>query len=146
MKTKTAAAALAMMALVGCTLTQSDTRPDALWPQIGTAGRTLMPNRCALKMVIASSPLQDDLLGETLWSVADAQVIDDQARRDLADNGLRIGLVTGSLPPEVQALIDDEQNQANATTIVLPDGESTLVSTGAETARPGAPAEARGFD
>lgn len=122
-----------MFALVGCTLTQSDVRHDALLPAgLGRTGRVIVPRQCALKLMIPSRPLGDPALNEAVWRVADAQAIDDAARRALEANGLRLGVITGELPAEVRAVLDaPPPNRVDPAIIILPDGENTLVDLGA---------------
>lgn len=130
LRTRHAAILGALMALVGCTLTQSELRKGAaLLPTVGSvAGPAIVPRQCALRMAILERPANDPVLGETLWNVADVQALDEPTRRSLATNGLRIGIVTGDLPREVQEVLDaPPPHQVNPATVILPDGDSTLV-------------------
>ncbi len=69
---------------------------------------TLIPDRNALKIVIPEEPIDEINLDETLWSVVDEQVVGLEIRQALEANGLRIGIIDGSLPPEVEELLDTE--------------------------------------
>ena len=67
--------------------------------------------------------------GESLWDLADDQAVDEEARRALGANGLRVGVVTGGLPAKVQEIFDaPPPRQVSPATVVLPDGDSTLVN------------------
>jgi hypothetical protein len=119
------------MAWLGCTLTKSDLRQDAdgLLPGLSPGGgRLIAPKQCALKMVVVSRPLGDEALGEALWRVADSQIIGDEARRALEANGVRVGVVSGDLPPEVRAILDaPPPYQVSPAIVILPDNDSTQV-------------------
>src|SRR5262245_44746477 len=101
------AAILAMMALVGCTLTQSQLQPRVDLPTaVGGGGRLVGPRRSTVHLAIVTRPVGDPVLDEVVWREADPQAIADAPRRALEANGLRVGRVTGELPAEVRALID----------------------------------------
>lgn len=137
MKTKAlAAVALAMMATLGCTLTQNELRKNGLLPTVGghtgEDGRAMMPKRCALKFVILTKPVSDETISTILWNVVDDQVLPDTVREALAANGLRAGVVTGELPAEVQAILDaPPPNRIDPALVIIPSGENTLVELGA---------------
>jgi hypothetical protein len=128
---KRVAATLGLLALVGCTLTQSELRKDDVLPRLGSAGRLITPRRCSLTMAIVSSPAGEPALAESVWRVADAQALDDDARRALEANGLRIGRITGELPAEVQAMLDaPPPRKVVPMTVILFSGDKTLVPLG----------------
>ncbi len=137
MKTKALAAlTLAMMAMVGCTLTQNELRKNGLLPTVGghggQNGRAIIPKRCALKFVIVTKPISDQTMNSHLWTVVDDQVLPDKTREALAANGLRAGLVTGELPPEVQAILNaPPPDQIDPALVIISSGENTLVELGA---------------
>jgi len=137
MKTKAlAAVALALMAMVGCTLTQSELRKNGLLPTVGghagEDGRTFMPKRCALKFMIVTKPVSDTVMSNRLWTVVDDQVLPDATREALATNGLRTGVVTGELPPEVQEVLNaPPPNRIDPALVIIAGGENTLVEMGA---------------
>lgn len=117
-----------LVAVVGCSLTQSRIRKDEVLPLIGGKERAIAPKRVALKMMIASRPLNDPALNESLWRVADVQVIQAEERQSWQSNGLRIGRVAGDLPPDVQAVLDaPPPHKVEPAIFAPPAGESTLV-------------------
>jgi hypothetical protein len=122
-----------MCALVGCTLTQSHLRTDDLLPGgLGRTGQVIVPKQCALKMMIPARPLGDPALNAAVWNVADAQAIDDAARRALEANGLRVGVITGDLPAEVRGVLEaPPPNRIDPAIVIIPDGDNTLVDLGA---------------
>ncbi len=92
---------------------QRDTgpRPDAVAAAPPQAPRTI-----PVELLFARFEEQDAACAEDLWSVVDEQVVDDGLRRELAANGLRIGVVTGELPPHLAArLLPDRSDHATAT-------------------------------
>lgn len=129
----------------GCSLTKPETAVDAADGGVSTGalarlgkatndlGQIIMPKRNALKVMIASRPLEDPALGDALWQVADEQAIEPELRRRLEANGLRMGLVDGTLPPEVERLLDPEAPPDDRVEPVVssnPDGDSTLIEVG----------------
>ena len=131
MNAQRVAATLGLLALVGCNLTPSERRKDEAPPRVGDGGRLITPKRCTLTLMLVSRPAGDAALGEAPWRVADAQAVDDAARRALEANGIRIGRVTGELPPEVQALLDaPPPHKVAPMTVILFNGDKTLVPLG----------------
>ncbi|HEX8199011.1 MAG TPA: hypothetical protein VF590_00885 [Isosphaeraceae bacterium] len=137
MTRKTWAPALAMMALVGCTLTPSASRREPFLPRPGVGGQLLAPKHCTLRVMIPSRPVPDAVLDDVLWGVADEQVVAPEVRRALESNGLRVGLIAGDLPAEVQALLEaPPPHRVDPLLIDLPDGDSTLIALGAAATPP----------
>lgn len=132
MTRKTLALVAAAAAVAGCTPKNAEVRPgaaSAVLERIGGGGRVIEPNRCALRVVILPRPLRDRMVNEAVWATADSQVVDPAARRALEANGLRVGLVTGGLPAEVEAaLAAPPPHKVDPAEFNLPDGASTLVS------------------
>ena len=117
---------LGVVVLTGCDMTQPSLRkPTAT---VGRAGRMVEAKRCALAIVILTRPKDDRLLNEVAWQVADEQSIPPDLRRALATNGLRVGRISGDLPPAVDALLRAESTeQPSVSTVVYPSGQSTLI-------------------
>ena len=92
---------------------QRDTGPR---PDDVAAAPQQAPRTIPLELIFARFEEQDATCAEELWSVVDEQVVDDGLRRELAANGLRIGVVTGELPPHLAArLLPDRADLAAAT-------------------------------
>ena len=130
--------ALALAGFVGCSLAQpraakeKDESPPSgpLTPTsaTGPAGEVIAPRRCTLRVAILSRPSGDPALNEKLWGSADEQVIPPEARHALEANGLRLGVITGDLPPAARAVLDaPPPRQVDPKTLLLPDGETSLV-------------------
>ena len=130
MKLKSAALALAV-ALAGCSLARQELPSDDSIPRIGgggIAGEHIVPPQCVLRIVIATRPVGDQVLGESVWRVADEQAVDADVRRVLQANGLRVGLTSGELPQDVlDVLAATRPRRAEDHTVVLPDGDPTLI-------------------
>ena len=133
MSPKTLALALATTAAVaGCTLDRNELRPEttgSILGRAGNTGRVIEPKRCGLKVVILARPLGDKAVHSAVWGAADEQVVSPEARRALAANGLRVGLITGGLPADVEkALNAPPPDKVDPTEFNLPDGSNTLIA------------------
>jgi hypothetical protein len=125
-----AAAALPALAVcqLGCDLTQPTLRKNAQATAIGNGGRLVEVKRCTLTVALLARPADDHALNESLWRVADEQVVAPALRQALHANGLRIGRITGELPREVAALLRERSSsQSGVSTIANPSGQSTLI-------------------
>jgi hypothetical protein len=133
MNPKSSALALAMTAVVGCTPTRSEVRRDAVLSQLGlgngTKGQVIAPKRCNLRLAVLSRPLHDEVLNDVLWRVADEQTLAPEVRRTLEANGLRMGMIVGSLPREVEDLLNaSAPHKVDPTQLLVSSGENTLFS------------------
>jgi hypothetical protein len=122
----------AAAAVAGCTLNRAGVRRgESLLGQFGGNGnaRVIEPKRCFLEVVILPRPLHDKVINERLWGSADEQVVTPEARRALEANGLRLGLLTGGLPAEVEAAIHaPPPDKIDPSQFDIPDGSNSLVS------------------
>ncbi len=91
---------------VGCSLTGSSRTERMEAARVGGSGSVLAPKMCLFRIAVASRPEDDPALNEALWRVADEQVGDAEVRRALQSNGLRVGVISGDLPMEVQAVLN----------------------------------------
>jgi hypothetical protein len=132
MRLRTWTPVLAMMALVGCTLTQSGLRKDSDATQQIIGGRVIAPKRCSLRMILLPMPLNDPVLNDVAWRGADPQAVEEEPRRLWEANGLRIGRITGELPAEVRSAIDQSRAplKVEPGTIIVPSGDDTLFDLG----------------
>jgi len=64
------------------------------------------PKTVPLEIVFARADEGDAAWQDDLWKLADEQAFDDAVRRRLAANGLRVGLLGGSPPPELAARLE----------------------------------------
>lgn len=123
---------LAVLAVAGCTLNRTDPRSkdsSTFLGRFGDSGRIIEPKRCALKVAILPRPLRDPAVHSALWGTADEQMVAPEVRQGLQANGLRIGVITGGLPPEVEtALQAPPPAKVDPTEFNLPDGDPTLVA------------------
>jgi hypothetical protein len=125
---KSLAVLMAMMAVVGCSLNRNnELRRDSLLARIGGGGQVIEPKRSLLTVVLLSRPVGDPVINEAVWRTADEQAVGPEARRAWQINGLRIGLITGELPPEVEAVVKaPPPHKVDPTQILLAEGENSL--------------------
>jgi hypothetical protein len=123
-----------LTAVAGCSQTRPDARPDAgqgLGALLGRegGGQVIEPKRCALKVLILPRPLHDKAVETAVWSAADEQVLAPETRRVLQANGLRVGVITGGLPADVETAVNaPPPDRIDPAEFNLPDGDNTLVS------------------
>lgn len=123
--------------LAGCSLLQPpEARKDGARVGSGEGGEKIAPKRCAVTISILSRPLKDEILNRDAWRLADEQAVPAEARHALEANGLRMGVVTGDLPPEVMALLEaPPPHKIDPKTVLLPDGDTLLIPLGGATPR-----------
>ena len=142
MNRKIAASALAMTALAGCNPSRSDLRQKA--DQVTATvfntnaprpGRVLEPNYCKVDSAIVSRPVGDKVVDASLWNIADEQAVPVELRQALEANGLRVGVITGSLPVDVLEAFKPSppQKETQWVHIALPEGEHTPIALGGKT-------------
>lgn len=125
---KSLALVVAMMAVAGCSFNRSDLGRDTFFARIGGSGQIIEPKRCNLRVAILSRPLRDEALNGALWSVADEQSIAPDLRRALEVNGLRMGLITGELPHDVDSILNAEgPNKVEPSQFEFPDGDHAMI-------------------
>jgi hypothetical protein len=101
-------ACLGLLAAVGCSPQKDQLRPEGLFGRIGNnqGGQVIAAKRCELRVLFLERPFRDPVVNEVVWKAADEQAIAPEERMALRANGLRIGRITGDLPPEVEAVIN----------------------------------------
>jgi hypothetical protein len=67
----------------------------------------MSPDSVALEIVFVRLPASDEQAYEQIWSAADEQHFPVEARRSLAANGLRAGIVAQNLPDPLRELLDN---------------------------------------
>jgi hypothetical protein len=128
MNWKSSALVVAMMAVAGCSFNRSDLGRDTFLARIGGSGKIIEPKRCNLRVAILSRPLRDEAINGALWSVVDEQSIAPDLRRDLEVNGLRMGLITGELPHEVDSILNAKgPHKVEPSQFEFPDGDHAMI-------------------
>jgi hypothetical protein len=139
MNWKIAAPALAMMALAGCNMGRSllkDKSEPVTQLVYNTnsdrPARVLEPKYCKLDSAIVSRPVGDKVVDASPWNVADEQPIPVETRQALEANGLRAGVITGSLPADLVETFkaSPPQVQTEWVHISLPEGEHSPIKVG----------------
>ena len=113
-----AAVVLAATAAGGCRFTLpatvlwgADGMPLAKADESSTAALAKpAPRTIPLELTFVRSDAQDPTFPDELWKLSDEQVLDAPLRRRLAANGLRVGVVTGPLPTEISARLQDAKS------------------------------------
>jgi hypothetical protein len=120
---------IAAAAVAGCTLNRSELRQTNFLTRIGGGGQVIEPKRCTLTVATLSRPLRDEAIDSAIWTVADEQAVPPSVRRAFEVNGLRIGLITGDLPADVDSILKaPPPKRVEPMRIVLPDGDHTMLA------------------
>ena len=119
-----------LLNLAGCNPRTDQLRPENVFGRIGHQdGQIIEPRKCMLRVAILNRSLRDPAINEVVWKVADEQAISPEVRRALVVNGLKIGLITGELPPELEAVLHaPPPHKVEPATFLLDDGDPTLIS------------------
>jgi hypothetical protein len=121
----------ALAAVAGCTLNRSALRQtgEDFLGQIGGNAQVIEPKRCLLTVVMLPRPIHDKAVNEAVWSSADEQAVPSDMRRALESNGLRMGILTGGLPAEVEAAINaPPPNRVDPAEFNQPEGTPALIN------------------
>jgi hypothetical protein len=118
------------MVAPGCNPHKNQVRPESLLDRISRPrGQVIEPRKCMLRVAILRRPFRDRAINEAVWSSADQQSITPEARRTLEANGIRIGVITGEFPAELEAVVQaPPPNRLEPAVFVLDDGDQTLIS------------------
>ncbi len=119
-----------LLSLAGCSLDKNGVQPGKTFARIGGhSGEILEPKRCLLKVAIISRPFDDAAINRVVWKAADEQIIPPKERRAWEANGLRVGRITGELPLELEAIMNDSTShqRVSPTDIIVESGEPTLI-------------------
>lgn len=100
MLAKTTAALLLLSAIGGCREAVVRKGDSPLLPA------RMSDDSLVLDVFFVRCPVGDPRLNEALWSEVDELQLPPEARRRLAENGFRAGLVAGSLPPTLAELME----------------------------------------
>ncbi len=97
--------------VVTCAATAGGCLPRGDRPALGPVARSLAPVQQVegvyLESVILERPVGDRFLDRDLWAAAQP-VGSPEARVLLGENGLRAGVLAGTLPPKFQALLESD--------------------------------------
>ncbi|WP_406697844.1 hypothetical protein V5E97_03255 [Singulisphaera sp. Ch08] len=119
---------VAITAVAGCSLNRTDLGRDTFLARIGGGGQIIEPKRCNLRVAILSRPLREEAINGALWSVVDEQSIAPELRRALEVNGLRMGLITGELPHEVDSILNAKApHKVEPSQFEFPDGDHAMI-------------------
>ncbi|MEW4566785.1 hypothetical protein AB1L88_02870 [Tautonia sp. JC769] len=132
----------ALTMAVGCSLIKPPAEAERSGVSLGGMGNDqlvdlLAPRRIALKVMIATRPIDDPELREIVWTAADEHVLPPEQRQRLEANGLRVAVVDTVFPPEVEELLSPEApvgQRIDPTIVAVPDGHATPIMLGPDEA------------
>lgn len=97
----------------GCHLVRFTATDKTETPSVSDALKATKPNghpldgprRVGMKIATVAAPLRDQAIDQAIWHTTDEQILPEDLRTALKNNGLRIGLLRSSLPAEVEELM-----------------------------------------
>ena len=75
-------------------------------------------------------PPGDSYLDRDLWSAVDEQAVDLDRKAILEDNGIRVGLVGGMPPPQLQKLLESDRTSPSPHRLQMRSGDSKSLPVG----------------
>lgn len=129
MKRRSMLALTASAVLGGCTLGKQALRREFMSRPVGPDGQFLQPKRCEFTVRTVRAARGTPGIESAVWQVADQDAVaDEEARRALEANGLRLGVITGPLPPELEKLLEEPPpNDVQPVRVYRGEGEGALV-------------------
>jgi hypothetical protein len=91
--------------------------------------KTFSPDHALIEVALIERPLGDPYINEKIWERAD-ELIDQESRGALDENGLRIGQLVGSLPGDLQQMLLSKQCNSNPHGLVFPAGKTVPIYLG----------------
>lgn len=84
---------------------------------------TTSPDSVTLEIFDVRIPLDQDAEAESVWQQADEQCLDAELRRRLLANGLRAGVLGGTLPDELSSLLGlaSQTEEQSSERVITPD-------------------------
>jgi hypothetical protein len=129
MKRRSMLALTASAVLGGCTLGKQALRREFQSGQTGPDGKVLQPKRCEFLVRTVKAPRGTPGVDAAVWQAIDpSSIVDEEARRTWETNGLRLGTITGPLPPELERLLEaPPPREVDTVQIIRGEGEGALI-------------------
>ncbi len=70
------------------------------------------PDSVAMEIIWARFPANDPVLDDSAWSEIDETQINPTVRRELLDNGIRAGVIAGTVPPAIDRVLHQGKTSA----------------------------------
>lgn len=124
--------AIACAGACGCVFARGDRTP------LGSVARSLAPVQPAegiyLESLILERPLGDKFLDRDMWATALA-VGSPETQVLLSENGLRAGVLTGTLPPKFQTLLESDAEALSGRGLTFANRKEEVLATSGPNAR-----------
>jgi hypothetical protein len=120
--------ALALPMWVGCTTDQTGAKPTWL-QQIHSFWTDVGADSMQLEFAYVRRPLGDPYLNDLVWHDIDEQCVPLEKRPALAENGLRVGIINGSIPAKLQHWLCSD-GQSDGHRLVMRSGRSSFLPLG----------------
>ena len=95
--------------LTGC-LNDHAPRSASLLNRVGI-GEPSGPDAVFIDYAVIERPAGNPDINRQVWTNIDEMIVETETRALLAENGIRVGVVGGLLPPELRAMIDNPKSE-----------------------------------
>lgn len=133
MRLRACAAGLLLAALAGCWFARPSATSnwlDRLRPFGGPVGADVV----VLEIALLETPIGDKYVNQELWTGTDEQFLAPELRSVQEENGLRVALVHGRAPNQLQSMLTSERYNHNPRQRRLRAGDATVIDVGAKRA------------
>ncbi len=121
---------LLVLGASGCQLFTAD--HESLHGQALLKPAPVSPDSVAMEIIWARFPANDPVLEDAAWRDIDEAHIDPAVRRELANNGLRAGVISGSMPPAISKVLHQGESFESAGDVNAKDAAKSKQAQAAE--------------
>lgn len=121
---------LLVLAASGCQLFSGD--HESLHGQSLLKPAPVSPDSVAMEIIWARFPANDPVLEDAAWRDIDEAHIDPAVRRELANNGLRAGIISGSMPPAISKVLHQGESSESTADAKAKDAAKSKQAQAAE--------------
>src|SRR6476659_7204912 len=86
------------------------------------------PDSVAMEIIWARFPANDPVLGDASWREIDETQIEPSVRRELVNNGLRAGVISGTMPEAIHRVVHQKQSSSDETDATPAEQNAKLIT------------------
>src|SRR6476661_4287578 len=86
------------------------------------------PDSVAMEIIWARFPANDPVLSDASWREIDETQIEPSVRRELVNNGLRAGVISGTMPEAIHRVVHQKQSSSDETDATPAEQNAKLIT------------------